>query len=143
MDWNKSCWVLFIRGQQKKEGPMKRQNISWTRSWMSKSTERLSENSQFWLWLKGLIKFCYLNQLLASWFPQENKKLILWAFKGKNSSKIVKFCKCIQVLGTFYYAELVKNLTNGARTVTAYLAHVGWEILFIGSICHGRLWNMR
>lgn len=50
----------------------------------------------------------------------------------------MKFCKCLQVLGTFCYAELVKKLTNSVRMATADLdlANAHLEIV-IGSICYG------
>lgn len=83
----------------------------------------------------GVIKLWYLDQLLVSSFLRKIK-INFVSSRIKTNSKIVKFCKCLQVLGTFCYVELVKNLTNSVRTVTANLAYVGLEI-FIGGICYG------
>lgn len=58
---------------------------------------------------------CYETLLLKSTFgftlSSRNLKINFVSFRVKINSKNMIICKCLQVLGTFCYVELVKNFT--------------------------------
>ena len=57
----------------------------------------------------------YETLLLKSAFgfplSTRNLKINFWSFRVKINLKNMIICKCLQVLGTFCYVELVKNCT--------------------------------